>query len=525
MISKLDNRRMTVSSYLQLFRSSRVLGLVAALLPFFLLGLLLDKPAGRARAAQQPPQVMISGVIVDNQGQPMADVQIAVEGSRRAGTLTGPNGAYQVAVPQGGSYIVTPYFQGAAFNPGSLRFDSLNNSQPGVNFVGTRMGTFKVTGKVVDSSGRALGDVVIRLDITPQIVTITGPTGDFNFNFLTAGAAYTLVPVRNGYTFDPPAFTINNLNRNVSGISFVAVPSQKVRISGMVTDGFGGALPDVIIGMTGPGTPLSTTGPGGFYSFVVESGGSYTVAPARDGYSFNPPSQTLSNLTTNQSAVNFVGTRVPMVRISGLVMDGSGMPMSDVPVAINGATNGTAPTGPAGNYQFNVLATGSYTVAPVVPGIAFLPPSRSFTNLTNDQFEANFVAIANPTGVTQRPGEVTPLINLPSPSPEASPSPSPSPSPTASPTPTPKSKASPEKPTPEPSPKTEEKPSTPPGPAKPGVEEKATPVSGSANSRRRRGRRRSVRRPARSRRGAPGKRTSTTSRRATKPKGRAPAKR
>ena len=524
MVSKIDNQSMSASSYKQLFRSPRVLGLIAVLFPLFLLTVFPDKPAGRTGLAQQPPQVMISGVIVDNHGQPMPDVQISVEGSRRAGTLTGPNGAYQVMVPQGGSYVVTPYFQGAVFNPGSLRLDSLNNSQTSANFVGTKMGTFKVTGKVVDSSGRALGDVVIRLDITPQIVTITGPTGDFNFNFLTAGSAYTLVPVRNGYTFDPPAFTINNLNRNVSGISFVAVPVEKVRISGMVTDGFGGPLADVIIGMTGPGTPLSTTGPSGFYSFVVDSGGSYTVAPARDGYSFNPPSQTLSNLSSNQSSINFVGTRVPMVRISGLVMDGSGMPLIDVPVAINGSTNGTAPTGPAGNYQFNVLATGNYTVAPVVPGMAFLPPSRSFTNLTSDQFEANFVAIANPTGITDRPSEVTPQINpSASPSPEASPSPSPSPSPTASPTPTPKSTASPEKPKTETPPNTEEKPSTPPGPAKPSVEEKATPVSRSANGRRRRGRRRVVRRPTGAKRGAAGNRASK--KRATKPKSRKPARR
>ena len=492
-----DNRRLTLPRFIDFFRGRRAAAVFASLFLLTLGSMLLARPKS-GDAPQQVPQVILSGIVRETNGAPLPDVLIFVDGTRRASVVTGLDGSYSVSLPQGGNYTVTPYHQSITFRPGSLNFNVLNANQGNVNFVATRTGTFKVSGTVLDTNGQALSDVVVRISASPQILTVSGPTGVFSFDALTAGAGYTLTPQRQGYTFDPPQVTINNLNRNVPNVRFVAVSSEKVRISGTVTSNLGVMLPDVIVGLVGSENGLSTTAGEGAFAFTVSNGGTYTIAPAREGYTFNPPSLTFTNLTSNQTSVNFVGTQVAMVSISGMVLNSSGAPMADVPMMINGSATGSQPTGPAGNYQFSVLATGNYTIVPVVPGMAFLPPSRTFTNVTNDQLEVNFVASSNPTlGNTSEKVYEGVQLNLgesPTPTPEASPSPSPSPHERV--TPTPRVRPTP-KANPEASPKPEEKPSPAPGPSKPATDEKTaapTTNNAAAGNKRRKSRRKGTRR-------------------------------
>ncbi len=86
---------------------------------------------------------------------------------------------------------------------------------------------------------------------------------------------------------------------NTSGLS----------ISGQVLDrttpeGFAG----VTVRLTGAQTATATTDIGGNYEFTGLAPGNYTVAVERGGLDFNPASQALNNLTTDQ-IVNFSGTR------------------------------------------------------------------------------------------------------------------------------------------------------------------------------------------------------------------------
>lgn len=484
---------------IKFWANPRAVVFVALTIALAVVGLLLSSFSDKT-SAQQVPQVVISGTVVDNGGRGLIDVIISVDGTRRAVVVTGPGGVYSVSVPQGGSYILTPSQQATLFNPPSLRLDAVNSNQTNINFVGTRTRTYKVSGKVSDVTGRPLGDVVIRVSDSPQILTITGPTGDFNFDFLVAGTSYSMVPAKSGFTFDPPAIAISNLNGNLSGLQFVAVPSEKVRLSGIVTDSLGQPLTDVIVGLAGGESALSTTGTTGAFTFAVSSGRNYIVAPAREGYTFTPSSLSFTNLTQNQSSLSFVGAPAPTVTISGSVMDSNFTPLVDVPVVLTGSASITAPTNPVGIYGFKVLSTGTYTVTPVVPGLIFTPPSRTFASLTSDQINVNFVA--NPGGLNATDAQGRPLLNLGDASPTPTPDASPSPSPYASPTPfaTPRANASPS-----PSPgskqatKKEEKPSTPTPGAKP-AEEKVAAVPANARGRRRRTRRRVVRSRVRSKR-------------------------
>ena len=75
-------------------------------------------------------------------------------------------------------------------------------------------------------------------------------------------------------------------------------------ISGRVTSS-GVGIGGVIINVNGSQTASTSTDESGNYSIGVVTGGNYTVAPARSGYSFSPP-VSFSNFTASQTA-NFTG--------------------------------------------------------------------------------------------------------------------------------------------------------------------------------------------------------------------------
>ena len=81
-------------------------------------------------------------------------------------------------------------------------------------------------------------------------------------------------------------------------------------ISGRVTDGSNNGISGVTMTLSGSQSRSATTDANGNYSLTnLVAGGNYTVTPSKSGYTFNPPSQTFNNLSSNQTA-NFAGTLI-----------------------------------------------------------------------------------------------------------------------------------------------------------------------------------------------------------------------
>ncbi len=246
--------------------------------------------------------------------------------------------------------------------------------------------SFNLSGQVTfNSSG--LGGVTLTLSGSLSSVTSTDSNGNYSFA-VQAGGSYTVTPSLNGFSFTPPAATFNNLSSDQTA-NFVATQMvATVTISGQVTLN-GNGLPGVTMTPSWQQTPV-TTDSSGNYTFTVPAGGNYTVTPSLSGYTFNPPSATFLNISTNQVA-NFSATLIIVqYTISGQVtLYGNGL--SGVLMTLTGTESATTTTDGSGNYSFTVT-TGNYTVTPPAAGYIFTPRSQTFDNLNASQ-TANFTAV------------------------------------------------------------------------------------------------------------------------------------
>jgi photosystem II stability/assembly factor-like uncharacterized protein len=78
--------------------------------------------------------------------------------------------------------------------------------------------------------------------------------------------------------------------------------------------------------------------------------------------------------------------------ISGRIESNAGNPMGDVTVTLSGTQTATAQTSDFGRYSFTGLAAGgTYTVTPTRAGTTFDPLNQTFTNLSADQNNVDFM--------------------------------------------------------------------------------------------------------------------------------------
>ena len=95
--------------------------------------------------------------------------------------------------------------------------------------------------------------------------------------------------------------------------------------------------------------------------------------------------------------------------ISGQVTVSGAAPLAGASLALSGAASGSATTDAFGNYGFNGLIAGTYTVTPSASGYSFSPPSQTFDNLSANQTAANFAASPTDNG--------PPSVNIDTPAP------------------------------------------------------------------------------------------------------------
>jgi hypothetical protein len=140
--------------------------------------------------------------------------------------------------------------------------------------------------------------------------------------------------------------------------------------------------------MLTPGASAVTNASGAYNFGGLPAAGVFVLTPTLAGYAFAPPSQTIANLSSNQT-VNFTATKA--ITISGVVSV-SGVPAIGVLITVTGSQITNAITGASGAYSVTLPSGGTYTIFPSRAGYSF-SSAVTYSNLTSNQ-TTNFTGIA-----------------------------------------------------------------------------------------------------------------------------------
>jgi hypothetical protein len=249
------------------------------------------------------PSWGIRGVVADTGGAPIAGATVTLTGGAQPQTVvTGGDGAYSFPlVREGGNYTLNVFRIGYDFAPQGFNINNLDSDRV-INFTGTFI-TFNLSGNI--SVGQTpLSGVTVTLSGSASGTTLTDSNGNYSIAAPKYGN-YTVTPTLFGYFFAPQSQGFTNLVSNQTA-NFAAIAGYP--ISGRVTRN-GVGISGVTVSLSGTSS-VTTTDQNGFYSFNAVAGGSYNVTPTSTSYTFSPPTQFVSNLSSPQT-FDFEAIRLP----------------------------------------------------------------------------------------------------------------------------------------------------------------------------------------------------------------------
>ena len=197
----------------------------------------------------------------------------------------------------------------------------------------------------------------------------------------------------------------NLLNTYLSNL-----PNPTFRIEGQVTVDDGAALAGALVTLSGSQSVTTQTDADGRYSFSnLPTSGDYSIAVAKNHYTFGVPAVSISTPAGNQT-VDFPGL-INRHRISGQIADAAGHALANASVTLTGTSAGIVETDADGNYSFEGLAAGGdYTVTPAKSSYRFTPGTTTLQDLSAEQV-ANFTLVTYSIGGRVTKPDGTPVAS------------------------------------------------------------------------------------------------------------------
>ncbi len=297
-------------------------------------------------------------------------------------TTTDSDGNYSYTVDFGWTGTVAPTMAGNTFTPPFANIGPVTENVT-QDFTAS-ISTVTVSGVIQESGGTPVAGVTVGYSGGS---TVTNSSGGYSFT-VTEGWSGTVTPSLAGWRFTPTSRSYSNLLGDTTFQNYTALRSStRFTISGRVTHQGVGLEGVVLDGLTGgPVTDAS-----GNYSVRVKVGWSGTVTPVSDGYSFTPSAITYTNVSFHYSNQNYT-TVTEFPAVSGSVYHSDGTGIEGVTLTFSDG-GGSIVTGVSGAYSHEVGSGWSGTVTPSLGGYAFNPSSRTYTgvtaNITNQDYVFN----------------------------------------------------------------------------------------------------------------------------------------
>jgi hypothetical protein len=239
----------------------------------------------------------ISGTISPVAGGSGATV--ALSGAATTSTVADASGNYMFSGLANGSYTVAPSKTGFTFTPLNKAVTVTGANQTGVNFAAAAANTWAISGTISPAAGGSGATVALSGAATAS--TVADASGNYTFSGLANGS-YTVTPSKTGFTFTPLNKAVTVTGANQTGVNFAAAANTWA-ISGTISPAAGGS--GATVALSGAATASTIADASGNYSFAQLSNGSYTVTPAKTGFTFSPSFQSVTVSGANVTATNF----------------------------------------------------------------------------------------------------------------------------------------------------------------------------------------------------------------------------
>ena len=200
----------------------------------------------------------ISGKILSQKGQPVADVYLITEGAGSA--TTNADGEYELLVDHGWLGKITPTKEGYTFNPATKPYSPVTSDQTRQNFSAiVRM--FTITDSVIIGTTPITGVTITASNAEGTVgTTTTDAKGMFSVS-VPYGWTGEIIPTKAGLQFNPPSQSYTNVTGNYKDgqLEIISAPTPPTPVTptpGIPTP----ATPTPTPGIPTPATPTPTPG-------------------------------------------------------------------------------------------------------------------------------------------------------------------------------------------------------------------------------------------------------------------------
>ncbi len=166
-----------------------------------------------------------------------------------------------------------------------------------------------VSGYIETEAGRPHREVKVTLRSgSHRLFGETDKDGRYEIIGAVLWRDYCVTPKKGPWEFDPPEHCIKAIDRDHSGLDFVAAHVDSFDISGQVFD-MHGPLRDVAVFLTGHATKNTRTNSQGFYAFRSLRGREdYRVFPSKPSYTFEPTERRYTYLDSTFDDEDYLAT-------------------------------------------------------------------------------------------------------------------------------------------------------------------------------------------------------------------------
>ena len=254
--------------------------------------------------------------------------------------------------------------------------------------------TFTISGRIVDSDNAPLAGVTVTLSGSQSVTTSTDSDGNYTFTNLPTSGRYSVTPTTNDYAFDSATIITPSGDQTAN---FTPKPKTHL-VKGTIRSG-GNPLPGATVSLSGSAVGTAVTDLTGGYSFVLQTGGDYTLTPVMAHYTFGPITTSVNDLEAD-AQIDFTAT-LKKYSVAGRVATAGGVPLEGVIVTLTGPEDSVTSTAVDGSYSFSNLDAGAdWTVSATKNNYLLSPASQTFNDLSADAI-ANFEAAKLPVLLTE----------------------------------------------------------------------------------------------------------------------------